>query len=285
MQKIIALLVGVAVSAGALPAQFRPSNDPPTFSKKDFDREIVTKYCKVEYRADREHDAQQLATYVDHSLSWMTRELKPIDPALMNGFNCTVLQYSEPTIGVADNGSALSQTAGRGEWIVVSMLAQSSISATSRTIAGEQKDDNYTAKTVADELSTVLFERITRDKGKGWYFHTAPQWFVQGIEGYAGMTHSTVHERNVTIPKYIRMVQTQPEELTFEPEVHARNPYIGGLVFVTFLYRTYGASSVNALLTSPRATFDEAFEDQFGHLADVSKTYMRWIASNKVRTR
>jgi hypothetical protein len=210
----------------------------------------------------------------------MAKDFKSLDPMLMHDFKCSVLQYSEPETGKAEDGSSLAKT-DNGTWIIVSMLAQSSVTPTSRTIAMEPKDDDYSAKTVTDELSTALFERITRDKGKGWRFHSAPQWFVQGIEGYSGMMHSTPHERTITLQKYIRIVQTRPEELRLTPEVQVRNPYVGGLVFVTFLYRSCGAKHVSALLTSAEPTFDKAFRDQFGDLTSLQTKYSRWIAHVK----
>ena len=213
----------------------------------------------------------------------MARDLKSLDPVLMRHFNCTILQYSQPKRGVADDGTALSRTGGRGEWIEVSILAQSSVSPSSRTLTGEHKSDDYTSKLVADELSTVLFERITRDKERGWYFHDAPQWFVQGIEGYAGLTHSNVHNRKVTLLQYIAKVKTHPDEVYFDAEVHARNPYVGGLVFVTFLYQVYGEKHVNELLTSPSPSFDEAFAAIFGDISTLHKGYEEWIEHAKVR--
>jgi hypothetical protein len=249
----------------------------------EFNRQIATKYCTISYRDDRTQDAQRLARYADRSIASMAKDFGSIDPSLMTDFECRILQYSQPKPGVADDATALSRTGGRGKWIEVSLLAESSISPSSRTLTNEPKDDDYTAKLIADELSTVLFERITRDKQKGWYFQDAPPWFVQGIEGYAGLTHSTVHNRKVTLSKYIVMVKTDPGEVYFDTKIHARNPYVGGLVFVTFLYRVYGKARVNELLASPLPSFEEAFAAEFGSLTGVERRYANWIRSTNSR--
>jgi len=243
------------------------------------DHAFASKYCRIEYTADRKADARELAADADDSLDRMSSELAPLDPHLMDDFDCTIVQLGSPEPGLASDGQSHTDSWNGGQRFRVFVLARSSTSPSSRTIVKEPKDGDYVHKNIADELSSVLLERVTRAKGRGWYFQNAPDWFVQGIEGYFGLTHSTAHSRDVTLPKYIALVQSHPEQVSFANGIHVGNPYIGGLVLVTFLYDVYGSERVNVLLMSPKQTFDQAFLENFGDLDSLRKKYSEWIAA------
>jgi hypothetical protein len=263
------------INAAVLPLS--PPIGVPYASMGELDKHIESKYCRIQYAADREQDARQLGADADNALESMARELETLDPQLMDDFACTIFQFSKPQVGAADEGTAHAHTEDRGRLIQIAILARSSFPQASRTLVGETKDEDYTYKLIADELSTVLFERVTRDKGKGWYFHDAPDWFVQGIEGYFGLTHASPHSREVTLPKYIA-ASGGGNEVSFDDRIQVKNPYLGGLVLVAFLYSVYGAEAVNSLLASPKQTFAEAFTDSFGDVSSVGRKYQVWIA-------
>jgi hypothetical protein len=241
------------------------------------DRAFHSAYCEIEYTADKESDARQLAADADDSLNRMALALRPLDSQLMTHFDCTVVQFATPVAGVASAGQEQTQSDGGSKSFRVFLIALSSIPPASRTLVGENKDEDYSHKTIADELSSVLLERVTRDKKAGWHFYQAPDWFVQGIEGYFGITYSTPHGLNLTLPRYVAKVCSNPKEVGFKHGVQVGNSYLGGLVLVDFLYDTYGADKVNALLVSPKATFDEAFADTFGDFDSVRAQYGVWF--------
>lgn len=144
---------------------------------------------------------------------------------------CNVLRRSRESL-----------TIGHGCLSELSILAASLIPPQSRTLAGEPKDDDYVFDIVANEPSTNPLERVTRDKGIGWYVHDASQWFVQGIEGYFGLMNASRHEREVTLPKYVAKTRELPGEVRFDGEVRVGNPYLGGLTVIMHLTqnRLYG---------------------------------------------
>jgi hypothetical protein len=191
----------------------------------------------------------------------MLRELSSARPGLADGLGCTVFQVPSPVEGVATEALALSVTPNTGRDIQVYVLAQSSYPRAARSMIGTSKDDDYQFKIVGHELSTVLFERVTRDKGTGWFFHDAPGWFTQGCEEYFGLVHSSGRNR-VLLGDYVARVIADPNEVRFEGDtLYVRNNYLGGPVLVAFLYDTYGAQRVHALLTSSKATFHEALAE------------------------
>jgi hypothetical protein len=224
-------------------------------------RTLVSRYCVVDYTPDKASDAAELASFIDRSLDSMVAEFSTTTPNLTHGLVCTVFQLAKPVEGTATDALALSVTPNSGREIQVYLLARSEYSPTSRTMIGAPKDDDYQFKIVAHELSTVLFERITRDKGGGWFFHEAPSWFTQGCEEYFGLVHSSPSNR-ARLNDYVDRVRAAGDEVHFEGDsLHVRNVYLGGTVLVAFLYDVYGAERVHALLTSRTATFVEAFRE------------------------
>jgi hypothetical protein len=269
---LLATLTLTASRQAAAPATVSPE------AVSQLDQQTVSQYCTIKYTAGKEQDASQLANDVDWSLELMAHELAPLDPHLMDDFSCTIFQFAKPQKGVADDATADSQTDGRGQTMQLYLLAASSISRKSRTVVGEPKDQDYAFGLISSELSTALFERVTRDKSRGWYFQDAPQWFVQGIEGYFGLIYSSPHERDVTLPKYVAVARTHPDEIQFDHGIQARDPYVSGVALVAFLYDAYGADCVDSLLTSSKPTFGEAFSAVFGDAQSVAAKYRAWTA-------
>lgn len=191
----------------------------------------------------------------------MVAELSTTTPNLTRGLVCTVFQVTEPVPGTATESLALSVTPNTGREIQVYILARSSYRPTTRTMVGGPQDDDYQFKLVAHELSTVLFERVTRDKAGGWFFHNGPSWFTQGCEEFFGLMHSSPPNRTL-LDEYVARVRADRNEVRFQGDaLDVRNVYLGGTVLVAFLYDVYGANRVHALLASPKASFVEAFRD------------------------
>ena len=191
----------------------------------------------------------------------MLRELSSTRSGLADGLACTVFQVPSPVEGVATEGLALSITPNTGRDIQVYVLARSSYPPTARSMIGTSKDDDYQFKIGGARASTVLFERLTRDKGTGWSFHDAPGWSTQGCEEYFGLVQSPGRNR-VLLGDYVARAIADPNQVRFDGDtLYVRNNYLGGPVLVAFLYDTYGAQRVHALFTSSKATFHEALAE------------------------
>lgn len=276
---MIATLLLATLTLGATRQAAAPTTVSPE-AISQLDQQTVSQYCTIKFTEGKEQDASQLASDVDWSVELMAHELAPLDAHLMGDFSCTIFQFATPQKDVADDATADSKTEDRGGAMKIYVLAESAISPKSRTVVGEPKDEDYAFGLISGELSAALFERVTRDKPQGWYFDDAPQWFVQGIEGYFGLMYSSSHERNVTLPKYIAAARARPAEIRFDHGIETRNPNVDGVAMVAFLYEAYGADCVNSLLTSTKPTFDEAFSAVFGDTQSVAAKYRAWIAAS-----
>jgi hypothetical protein len=146
-----------------------------------------------------------------------------------------------------------------------------------RNSLGEPGGEDYFAKVLVHEYATILLERITRSRAKGWRFYDAPAWFVQGYEEYLGLTHSTPHNRKVVLPKYLALVKKDPHRVRIGFGLGVKDPYLDGAVLLHFMHETFGKAKVQAILTSEAATFEKAAGPALGvTLEEFGRRWERW---------
>jgi hypothetical protein len=222
---------------------------------------LTGKYCVVEHDADAASDAKLVDEAAADALDAMNAEFSDVAPQLLppGSLACTIHVLSSPMPGVATEVSALARTPNDGRTIDVYLLAPSAMPAGARTMLGEPKDELYTRKVVAHELSTLGLERVTQWKKAGWYFHTAPAWFEQGMEEYLGRTFA-----HAGVSRSIAVVTDDPSQIYAGDVLHVKNPYLGGTVLVAFLYDEMGQSAVHRLLMSEQPTFEGAWREAIG---------------------
>src|SRR5262249_13555685 len=149
-----------------------------------------------------------------------------------------------------------------------------------RNSIGEPAGDDYFAKVLVHEYATILLERITRAKPRGWPFYDAPSWFVQGYEEYLGLTHSTPRNRNVVLPKYIALQQRNPHRVRIGFGIGVKDDYLDGAVLLHFMHEKFGADKVQAILTSEAATFEKAAGPALGvTLGEFGRLWEEWRSS------
>ena len=128
------------------------------------------------------------------------------------------------------------------------------------TLGGLQlRPDDYHAKTLIHEYISVGHERVTERKGGGFRYYSAPSWFVQGLEEYDGMFHSTESNRTTGYDKLIRYADRslQGQFCSFG----SFSSYFGGTFMQRFLVERFGPGIHAELLRSNQPTFQLAFEE------------------------
>jgi hypothetical protein len=134
-------------------------------------------------------------------------------------------------------------------------------------------DENYIFKNLVHEYSTIVLDRMTREKPRGWTFFSAPAWFVQGYEEYLGLMLSSEHSRRVTFEKYRDFHRADRKRIGAGFEV--ASPYIDGPVLLQFLHDTYGRGAVHAILLSEAADFWSALTQATGQ--DREQLHEAWL--------
>jgi hypothetical protein len=152
-----------------------------------------------------------------------------------------------------------------------------------RTSLGLPKDDNYHAKVIMSEYITVghYVVQASRAKTDGWRYYSAPNWFVQGLQEYDGIFHTTEANREVTKAALFAWARNHPS--AFECcscGLTIANVYNGGATFVAFLAAQFGESIRARLLQDTASTFDAALENRTKpyRLNELFDKFRAWLA-------
>jgi hypothetical protein len=173
--------------------------------------------------------------------------------------------WLHPTSGdaVSAGGALNASSGGPAAYCELHFLTPAAYTEKDRccTKVGEVRDVDQMNRIAVHEYVTIVLDRITRQRS-GWRYHSAPKWFEQGYEEYLACMIASEHTRTVTLSKYRDLLAGTPSRLRDNGEVE--NPYIEGTVVVEYLHAEFGRQKVQAILTNPSKTFDEALRATLG---------------------
>lgn len=200
-------------------------------------------------------DAEQVASYAENCLSFLKSYFSGLSPQ-------NPLQNAEIRIHVhpfpvpeANESTATLNTETKGEIYTADLhLLSPSLHGPSRQKASYQK------YLIGHELSTIFLDRITRSKPKGWRFHSAPSWFVQGYEEYLGLLCTDEEYRNGTLERRREDLALRPDSLAAGWD-KVEKVYEDGSLLVHFLHEEFGKEKMAGLLRSSKNSFEEALAD------------------------
>ena len=140
--------------------------------------------------------------------------------------------------------------------------------------------DDYHTKTLVHEYITVGHIRIAEsDKHKGFHYYSAPSWFVQGLQEYDGMFHSTESNRTTGYERLLDYAERSLQDTFYN--FGSSSTYFGGLLLQTFLAEQYGEDIHVDLLTSEQPTFDLALDEQLAlhdrTASEAFEDFRRWF--------
>jgi len=224
--------------------------------------------------------------------TWLDRAeglLKDKYGVLFSGFYISFYLYPAPTqiagVGLA-NLHCCSNGANGVKNGTISYLAPSAPAWTDAppTSLGLPKDDNYHAKVIMSEFITVghYIVQESRATTGAWRYYSAPKWFVQGLQEYDGIFHTTDTNRKTTGTALLAWAKSHPS--AFEccgSGLQISDVYNGGATFVTFLAAKFGEDIHARLLRDDSSTFMAALENQTkpNSLQELFTKFQAWLAA------
>ena len=128
---------------------------------------------------------------------------------------------------------------------------------------------DYQAKILFSEYIPIGHYEAQAARGEGWKYYSAPNWFVQGLQEYDAIEHSTAGNRDSTAKRLVAWAKSHRAVFSCcAPELSVGDDYNGGATFMKFLADEFGESVHARLLRSTAATFTDA-------LSEVTKPYSR----------
>jgi hypothetical protein len=238
------------------------------------------------YQSGYEKDAEFTRTWLDCAEDL----LKSKYGVPFSGFYISLYLYPAPT-QYADVGLAHLHCCSTGANGVktgtISYLAPSALAwkgSPRMTSLGLPKDKNYHAKVIMSEYITVGHYVVQESRATtgGWKYYSAPEWFVQGLQEYDGIFHTTDANRDLTKATLFEWARNHPSVYACcSPHPSISNAYNGGATFMAFLAAQFGEEIHAKLLRDSASTFEAALENQTKpyHLTELFDKFRAWLAS------
>lgn len=97
----------------------------------------------------------------------------------------------------------------------------------------------------------------------GWLYYSAPDWFVQGLQEYDAIFHSTDGNGTVTRRRLLQWAKANSDKFSCcSPGITIADVYNGGAAFMAFLASEFGEEVHARLLRNSASTFDTAFANE-----------------------
>jgi hypothetical protein len=249
--------------------------------------EATYAHYSVFYQAGFEEDAAFTHTWADR----VEQLMKDKYGVVPNHHRMSFYLHPAPTAG-ADVETARNRCCTRGTGGVstgtIDLLAPSApiwrrVSAIS-SLGMPKNDESYHAKVLMSEYIPIgHFEVQASRPAGGWQYYDGPNWFVQGLQEYDAILHTTPVNRDVTA-KQLLVWAAQHQEVfrCCDTGLTIADDYNGGAAFMAFLAAEYGESIHAALLRNPAATFDAALTDVTRRSrTELFAKFREWLAAMK----
>jgi hypothetical protein len=248
--------------------------------------EAKSTHYSIFYQSGYEKDARFTRTWLDRAEDLLKNKYG----VPFSGFQISFYLYPAPMqyadVGLA-NLNCCSPGANGVKSGTISYLAPSSPvwkDSLSSTSLGQPKDENYHAKVIMSEYITVghYVVQESRVSTGGWRYYGAPEWFVQGLQEYDGIFHTTDANRDVTKTRLFAWARSHPSAFACcSPGLAISDVYNGGATFMAFLAAQFGEDIHARLLRDSASTFDAALENQTkpDDLSELFGKFQAWLAS------
>ena len=151
---------------------------------------------------------------------------------------------------------------------------------------GLPKDgEDYHAKVLMSEYIPIGHYAVQDSwPTAAWQYYSAPQWFVQGLQEYDAIFHTTETNRTQTAASLMKWArQNEGRFACCARGIELADPYNGGAAFMAFLAAEYGEGIHERILRSPARTFDDALmgETESPSQAELLSRFRAWVVATK----
>ncbi len=184
-----------------------------------------------------------------------------------DGYNMSVYLFPAPAGGINTDESGQNQCCANRTGTIRLLTLSAPVWKTSnlRSSLGLPKNgEDYHAKVIVSEYIPIGHYAVqdSRPAG-GWRYYDAPDWFVQGLQEYDAIFHSTDRNRTATKAALLDWARTHAGGFACCAQgLQMADVYNGGAAFMTFLATQYGEDVHARLLRDPAPTFAAALANQ-----------------------
>jgi hypothetical protein len=247
--------------------------------------ESKSDHYSVFYQSGYEKDLAFARTWLDRGEALLQKKYG----VPFSGYHVDVYLYPEPRPEANTGTANLKCCSGTAKTGVISFLAPSAPvwkDFHGLTSLHVPKDENYQAKVLMSEYITVghYIVQDARANSSAWRYYSAPDWFVQGLQEYDGIFHTTDANRQTTGAALLAWAGAHSAVFQCcDSGLTISNVYNGGAAFVTFLAAQFGEDIHARLLRDESPTFAAALENHTkpDSLPELYAKFQAWLAAPK----
>ena len=151
---------------------------------------------------------------------------------------------------------------------------------------GLPKDgEDYHAKVVMAEYIPIGHSSVQDNRpAGGWQYYSAPQWFVQGLQEYDAIYHTTETNRTQTAGALMKWArQNEGRFACCVKGIELADVNNGGAAFMAFLAAEFGEGIHERILRNGASTFDEALATETRRRAqgELFGRFREWLAGRR----
>ena len=258
--------------------------------------ELRTTNYSVFYQAGYERDAEFARAWMDRAEGLMRSKYGVSADRYFISLYLHPAPASGAGVGSATLNCCSEQSGGRrtGSIQYLTPSAQAWKDTLSTTSLGLPFDDNYHAKVLMSEYIPIghLALQSSRSTSSAWTYYgsTTPSWFVQGLQEFDAIFHTTDANRTLTPAKLLDWARRNRTKfvccstLADRDTIGISDAYNGGAFFVAFLAAQYGEDIHARLLRNAAATFDEALVQEIrpDSLTQMFDRFRDWVSTGAV---
>jgi len=120
--------------------------------------------------------------------------------------------------------------------------------------------DDYHAKVLVSEYIPIGHYAVQDSRASGgWRYYSAPNWFVQGLQEYDAIFHSTDSNSTMTRQRLLQWAKASSTKFSCcSPNLTTSDAYNGGATIMAFLAAQFGEGVHARLLRNSANTFESA---------------------------
>lgn len=141
--------------------------------------------------------------------------------------------------------------------------------------------DDYHAKVLMAEYIPIGHYAVQDGRTSGgWRYYSAPDWFVQGLQEYDAIFHTTENNRTTTARRLLESAKRSAARFSCcTPKLEIADAHNGGAAFMVFLAAEFGEGVHARILRSSADSFEGALasETKPYALVDLFERFRQWL--------
>ena len=247
--------------------------------------EAKSAHYTVFYQTGYEKDAEFTRAWLDRT----ERLMKAKYGVAPDHYHMSIYLLPEPAgdINAAQSGQnqcCTRTSAGINSGTIKLLTLSASVWKTSdlkSSLGLSKSGEDYHAKVLMSEYIPIGHYAAQGSRASGgWEYYSAPEWFVQGLQEYDGIFHTTDNNRTMTVKRLLEWAKHNPTKFSCcAPKLAIADAYNGGATFMAFLAAEFGEDIHARLLRNPARTFEEALASETKplSLAELFDRYEKWL--------